>query len=127
MNTYETLKKELLASPKKWLVTGDAGFIGSNLVEALLKLNQKVVGLDNYSTGSRHNLEQGRELVGPGLWKNFRQMDGDIRDPVTCQRACNNSAYPMIAVSGVRSSCPTEATKSSCMCASSSAARAASA
>ena len=93
MSAYENLKQQMLAEPKVWLVTGEAGFIGSNLLEALLRLAQRVVGLDNYSTGSRHNLEQVRELVGPDLWKNFRQMDGDIRDPDTCQRACKGVNY----------------------------------
>ena len=87
MTAYEHLKEQMPAEPKVWLVTGVAGFIGSNLLEALLRLDQRVIGLDNYATGSRHNLEQVRELVGPGKWKNFRQMDGDIRDLDTCQRA----------------------------------------
>jgi UDP-N-acetylglucosamine 4-epimerase len=82
-----------LAEPKAWLVTGVAGFIGSNLLEALLRLDQRVVGLDNYITGSRHNLEQVRELIGPDKWKNFRQMDGDIRDPDVCRRATQGVNY----------------------------------
>jgi UDP-N-acetylglucosamine 4-epimerase len=77
----------LLAEPKVWLVTGVAGFIGSNLLEALLRLDQRVIGLDNYATGTCLNLEQVRELVGPDQWKNFRQIDGDIRDLDTCKRA----------------------------------------
>jgi UDP-N-acetylglucosamine 4-epimerase len=93
MNAYENLKQQMLAESKVWLVTGEAGFIGSNLLEALLRLNQRVIGLDNYATGSRHNLEQVRELVGPGQWKNFRQMDGDIRDLDTCQHACQGVNY----------------------------------
>jgi UDP-N-acetylglucosamine 4-epimerase len=93
MSAYENLKQQMLAEPKVWLVTGEAGFIGSNLLEALLRLNQRVIGLDSYATGSRHNLEQVRELVGPGQWKNFRQMDGDIRDLDTCQRACQGVNY----------------------------------
>ena len=83
----------LLAGPKVWLVTGVAGFIGSNLLEALLRLDQRVIGLDNYATGTRRNLEQVRELVGPGQWKNFRQMDGDIRDLDTCRRASQGANY----------------------------------
>ncbi len=93
MNTYENLKPQMLAEPKLWLVTGVAGFIGSNLLEALLRLNQRVVGLDNYATGSRQNLEQVRELVNPGQWKNFRQLEGDIRDLDTCQHACREVHY----------------------------------
>ena len=93
MSAYEQLKEQMLAEPRIWLVTGEAGFIGSNLLEALLGLNQRVVGLDNYATGSRHNLEQVRKLVGPDQWKNFRQMDGDIRDLNTCQHACRGVNY----------------------------------
>jgi UDP-N-acetylglucosamine 4-epimerase len=93
MNTYETIKKELLAAPRKWLVTGDAGFIGSNLVEALLKLNQMVVGLDNYSTGKAANLDQVRDAVGPERWRNFQQMDGSITDLETCRRAAKGVCY----------------------------------
>ncbi|MDR3412355.1 MAG: SDR family oxidoreductase [Formivibrio sp.] len=93
MNAYEKLKQQMLVEPKAWLVTGAAGFIGSNLLEGLLRLNQQVVGLDNYATGSRHNLNQVKNLVGPDLWKNFRQMDGDIRDLETCQQACHGANY----------------------------------
>ncbi|HUC85588.1 MAG TPA: SDR family oxidoreductase [Candidatus Acidoferrales bacterium] len=93
MSPYEKLKQQLLAEPKVWLVTGEAGFIGSNLLEALLRLNQRVIGLDNYATGSRHNLEQVRKLVGPGQWRNFRQMDGDIRDLNACRGACQGVDY----------------------------------
>ena len=57
MNSYEIIKKNLLTSKKKWLITGVAGFIGSNLLEQLLKLDQDVVGLDNFSTGHQHNLD----------------------------------------------------------------------
>jgi UDP-N-acetylglucosamine 4-epimerase len=93
VSAYEHLKEQMLAEPKVWLVTGVAGFIGSNLLEALLRLDQRVIGLDNYATGSRHNLEQVRELVGPDQWKNFRQIDGDIRDLDTCQRASQGVNY----------------------------------
>jgi UDP-N-acetylglucosamine 4-epimerase len=82
-----------LASPQKWLVTGDAGFIGSNLVETLLLLNQKVVGLDNYATGKKSNLDQVRAAVGPERWRNFRQMDGSITDLATCRRAAKGVSY----------------------------------
>jgi UDP-N-acetylglucosamine 4-epimerase len=93
MNAYKNLRQQMLAEPKAWLVTGVAGFIGSNLLEGLLCLNQRVVGLDNYATGSRHNLEQVRDLVGPDQWKNFRQADGDIRDLDACQQACHGVDY----------------------------------
>ena len=64
MNSYTHVQEQLRAAPRHWLVTGAAGFIGSNLVEALLKLGQRVTGLDNFATGHRKNLEQVRELVG---------------------------------------------------------------
>ena len=60
------------------LITGAAGFIGSNLLEALLKLDQNVVGLDNFSTGHRHNLEQVKALVTPDQWRNFFFIEGDM-------------------------------------------------
>jgi UDP-N-acetylglucosamine 4-epimerase len=93
LSEYQDLTERLLAEPKVWLVTGVAGFIGSSLLEALLRLEQRVIGLDNYATGSRDNLEQVRELVGPDKWKNFRQIDGDIRDLDTCQRASQGVNY----------------------------------
>ena len=74
--------------PRRWLITGVAGFIGSNLLEALLKLDQTVVGLDNFATGYARNLEQVREAVGGKLWRNFTNIEGDIRDLVACRRAC---------------------------------------
>jgi UDP-N-acetylglucosamine 4-epimerase len=76
-----------------WLVTGVAGFIGSNLLEALLKLNQKVVGLDNFSTGYRYNLEQVKSLVTPDQWRNFAFIEGDIRNPEHCRNACQGIDY----------------------------------
>jgi UDP-N-acetylglucosamine/UDP-N-acetylgalactosamine 4-epimerase len=93
MNSFEQLKERLSNQPKFWLVTGSAGFIGSNLLETLLQLNQLVVGLDNYATGSRRNLEQVRERVGAQRWKHFLKLDGDIRDLRTCKRACHGVDY----------------------------------
>src|SRR5438105_12314122 len=93
MNCYNALKARLLAEPAAWLVTGSAGFIGSHLVERLLRLNQRVVGLDNYSTGSFENLKEVSEVVGPSLWKNFRQTEGDIQDLETCQSAAEGADY----------------------------------
>jgi UDP-N-acetylglucosamine 4-epimerase len=69
-------------------VTGVAGFIGSNLLEALLKLNQRVVGLDNFVTGHRHNLEEVNSLVSPDQWSKFIFIEGDIRNLETCRKAC---------------------------------------
>ena len=78
---------------RAWLVTGAAGFIGSNLVEALLRLGQRVVGLDNFSTGFRHNLEQVRAAVGAGAWSRFALIEGDIRDLAACREACAGADY----------------------------------
>ena len=93
MSAYQRLKDELLIQARVWLVTGAAGFIGSNLVETLLRLNQRVVGLDNYATGSPRNLDQVRDLVGSEKWKNFRQIEGDIKDANTCRQACTGVDY----------------------------------
>ena len=93
MNAYDSVAASLKAQPRTWLVTGVAGFIGSNLLEALLRLDQQVIGLDNYSTGFRHNLEEVKELVGPTKWKRFRQIEGDIREPATCKRAAVGVDY----------------------------------
>lgn len=84
---YETVRAELQAQPKKWLVTGCAGFIGSNLLENLLKLDQTVVGLDNFATGHQRNLDEVRGLVTPEQWARFTFIEGDIRDLDTCRRA----------------------------------------
>lgn len=90
---YDHICRKLIVSPAKWLVTGAAGFIGSNLVEALLTLNQKVTGLDNFSTGFQHNLDQIQEAVTPEQWENFIFIKGDIRDPVICSDACAGQDY----------------------------------
>jgi UDP-N-acetylglucosamine 4-epimerase len=88
MTLYERAKSALRAEPRVWLVTGAAGFIGSNLVEHLLDLGQTVVGLDNFSTGHRHNLDDIRACVGDAAWARFRFIEGDIRDVDTCRTAC---------------------------------------
>ncbi|CAG2146140.1 UDP-N-acetylglucosamine 4-epimerase [Cupriavidus yeoncheonensis] len=84
---YGNLKIRLAATPRTWLVTGVAGFIGSNLLEALLRLDQRVVGLDNFSTGHRGNLDEVRGLVLPRQWANFQFIEGDIRNLEHCRRA----------------------------------------
>jgi UDP-N-acetylglucosamine/UDP-N-acetylgalactosamine 4-epimerase len=88
MNRYESVLERLRREPRSWLVTGAAGFIGSNLVEHLLTLGQPVVGLDNLSTGHLHNLEDVRASVGEAAWSRFTFVQGDIRDPEECRRAC---------------------------------------
>jgi len=72
----------------RWLVTGSAGFIGSHLVEALLRLDQEVVGLDNFATGHRSNLDDVREAVGPQAWRRHTFVEADIVDPAACRSAC---------------------------------------
>ena len=87
------MKAQLRSEPKTWLITGCAGFIGSNLLEALLKLDQTVVGLDNFSTGYQHNLDEVAGLVTPEQWARFNFIEGDIRDLETCQKACDGTDY----------------------------------
>jgi len=93
MSAYQQLLEQLPQQPKKWLITGVAGFIGSNLLETLLKLNQKVVGLDNFATGHQHNLDEVQGLVSPEQWNNFSFIKGDIRQLEDCQRACQSVDY----------------------------------
>ncbi|HDM8209788.1 TPA: Vi polysaccharide biosynthesis UDP-N-acetylglucosaminuronic acid C-4 epimerase TviC [Vibrio campbellii] len=93
MTKYEQIQQELLESPKTWLVTGVAGFIGSNLLEKLLKLNQTVVGLDNFATGHQHNLDEVKGLVSEAQWDRFTFIEGDIRDPKACQQAVKGVDY----------------------------------
>ena len=77
------------------LITGVAGFIGSNLLETLLKQNQTVVGLDNFSTGHQKNLEDVQSLVSSGQWSRFRFIEGDIRNHEDCKAACDGVDYVM--------------------------------
>lgn len=93
MSQYQTVCEQLQHAPKTWLVTGVAGFIGSNLLETLLKLNQKVVGLDNFATGHQHNLDEVQNLVSTEQWANFKFYEGDIRNLEDCQKACTNVDY----------------------------------
>jgi UDP-N-acetylglucosamine 4-epimerase len=87
MTRYEQIQAELRQAPKTWLVTGVAGFIGSNLLETLLKLDQRVVGLDNFATGHQRNLDEVQTLVTPEQWSKFHFIQGDIRQLSDCQRA----------------------------------------
>ena len=93
MSDYHNLIEELNNKPKTWLVTGAAGFIGSNLVEHLLKMNQKVVGLDNFATGYQSNLDEVKTLVNDNDWKNFTFIEGDIRSLDECNKACFGVDY----------------------------------
>lgn len=93
MTAYGQLLQELPNRPCTWLVTGVAGFIGSNLLETLLKLDQRVVGLDNFATGFRHNLDEVQALVTPEQWARFTFIEGDIRSLDDCRRACEGADH----------------------------------
>ncbi|MBM9605770.1 NAD-dependent epimerase/dehydratase family protein [Desulfopila inferna] len=90
---YQNLQTKLTTTPYTWLITGVAGFIGSNLLETLLKLNQRVIGLDNFSTGFQHNLDEVQSLVSQAQWQNFTFIKGDISNLETCKDACNGVDY----------------------------------
>jgi UDP-N-acetylglucosamine/UDP-N-acetylgalactosamine 4-epimerase len=90
---YKRLRQQLQEVPKTWLISGVAGFIGSNLLETLLHLNQFVVGLDNFATGHQRNLDEVRALVRPDQWANFRLAEGDIRNLDECRDACEGIDY----------------------------------
>jgi len=93
VSRFYNVRAELGKAPKKWLITGVAGFIGSNLLEALLELDQPVVGMDNFITGYAHNLEDVKRTVGPEKWGKFEFIQGDIRNPEDCRRACSGVDY----------------------------------
>ena len=93
MTQYQKTQQDLVAAPKTWLVTGVAGFIGSNLLETLLKLNQTVVGLDNFATGYQKNLDEVQSLVSSEQWDRFSFIEGDIRNFADCQKACSGVDY----------------------------------
>ena len=93
MSAYDLLQNELTSAPKSWLITGVAGFIGSNLLEALLKLDQSVIGLDNYSTGKRQNLDQVKALITQEQWAKFEFREGDICNAAICQAACAGADF----------------------------------
>ena len=93
MTKYQSSQRHLKEHQYCWLITGVAGFIGSNLLQALLKLNQRVIGLDNFSTGYMHNLDQVKEQVGAQAWLNFRFIEGDICQLEDCIKACCKVDY----------------------------------
>jgi UDP-N-acetylglucosamine 4-epimerase len=84
----QPIEKQVSAQQRHWLVTGSAGFIGSHLIEALLRLGQRVTSLDNFSTGHQHNLDEVRTRVGAEAWQRHRFIQGDIVDLATCRQAC---------------------------------------
>lgn len=104
-SAYDKLRARLVTESHTWLVTGVAGFIGSNLLENLLKLNQRVVGLDNFATGHRHNLTEVQTLVTPRQWANFHFIEGDIRNLDDCHRAM---AFPVADASSSGRGAPVE-------------------
>ncbi|MBU6401288.1 MAG: SDR family oxidoreductase [Verrucomicrobia bacterium] len=93
MNAFPQLEAQLRAAPKTWLVTGVAGFIGSNLLEALLRLDQRVVGLDNFATGKKQNIEQVHRAVTPEQWARFTFHTGDLRHAQVCQQVCHGADF----------------------------------
>jgi UDP-N-acetylglucosamine 4-epimerase len=93
MTSYDQLRQQLSEAPKTWLITGVAGFIGSNLLETLLKLDQRVVGLDNFATGFQRNLDEVQTLVQPSQWARFSFIEGDICVIEDSRRACDGVDY----------------------------------
>ena len=93
MNKYHEVKEVLIKEPGKWLVTGVAGFIGSNLLETLLKLDQTVIGLDNFATGHQKNLSEVQGLVTTEQWARFTFIEGTISDLETCRKSCSDIDY----------------------------------
>lgn len=93
MQMYQERRDVLRAQPATWLVTGVAGFIGSNLLETLLALGRQVVGLDDFSTGYQHNLDEVKGRVDAAVWRRFRLIKSDIRDLATCREACDGVDY----------------------------------
>ena len=89
MSQYDKVKEELRINPRTWLVTGVAGFIGSNLLRELLTLEQRVIGIDNFSTGHQANLNSIEELLDGKLWSNFSFIEGDILDTKICEEAAS--------------------------------------
>ena len=93
MESYSRLKKHLEINQYTWLITGVAGFIGSNLLQDLLELNQKVKGLDNFLTGQKHNLHEVKKIVSKDQWQNFDFIEGDICDLDVCMEVTKNINY----------------------------------
>jgi UDP-N-acetylglucosamine 4-epimerase len=93
VTVYSKLIEKLSAEPRVWLVTGVAGFIGCNLLKRLLTLGQHVIGLDNFATGRRRNLDEIQSVVSPQQWSNFRFIAGDIRDLEVCREVCKDVRY----------------------------------
>jgi UDP-N-acetylglucosamine/UDP-N-acetylgalactosamine 4-epimerase len=93
MTRYEDTKRQLKSTPRNWAISGVAGFIGSNLLETLLKLDQPVTGLDNFVTGHEHNLDEVKRLVEPAQWARFDFIEGDICAVEDCARLCEGADH----------------------------------
>ena len=91
--SYQNIQAELKSTLRTWLITGVAGFIGSNLLETLLKFDQKVVGLGNFATSHQNNLDEVHSLVSGDQWQRFTIIEGDICNPETCKQVCSGSDY----------------------------------
>lgn len=93
MAAYAEVTEMLVKEPRRWLITGVAGFIGSNLLEQLLKLDQYVIGLDNFSTGKKKNLIDVQAIVNQQQWERFTFVEGDICNLSTCYDVCTGVDY----------------------------------
>jgi UDP-N-acetylglucosamine/UDP-N-acetylgalactosamine 4-epimerase len=93
MTSFDAVKRTVQAALNRWLITGVAGFIGSNLLELLLQCDQEVVGLDNFSTGHRRNLDDVRKSVGEVRWRHFNFLEGDVARMEDCVKACSEVDY----------------------------------
>ena len=90
---YQKIQSDIRLNPKTWLITGVAGFIGSNLLEHLLKLDQTVIGLDNLTTGHKRNLDEVKDLVKESQWQKFKFIKGDIQDYEVCSKSVRGVDY----------------------------------
>ncbi len=91
--SYKNMQEQIKSAPRTWLITGVAGFIGSNLLETLLTLDQNVIGLDNFSTGFQHNLDEVQSRVSDKQWQLFTFIKGDICNSETCRQSCDGVDY----------------------------------
>ena len=93
MTRYDDVRRQLQSAPRTWAITGAAGFIGSNLLETLLQLDQRVIGLDNFTTGHKRNFDEVKRLVKPAQWGRFDFIEGDVRTTEDCARICQGADY----------------------------------